>query len=147
MRFQLIPLKPSSGQWAQILPTSPDAKVLNAGDLSVNPGIWVRQIIASGTKACGKNVNLALEKLTFQEMIDIWSEVTGKKGTIITCTLEDYKKVWGVGGYEFGLQLKFGEMCDPWAETEDFVTPEELGIDPKEVVGFRGAIESLKSFF
>ncbi|KAF9877909.1 hypothetical protein CkaCkLH20_04485 [Colletotrichum karsti] len=138
---------PGSGQFVQVIPTKPDAKVLNAGDVGVNPGIWVRQILANGRKACGKNVNLALEKLTFQEMIDIWSEVTGKKGAIMECSLEDYRKVWGVGGYEFGLQLKFGEMCDPWKETEEFVTAEELGIRPEEVVGFRGAIEALKSFF
>ncbi|SCO84281.1 related to nitrogen metabolic regulation protein nmr [Fusarium oxysporum] len=138
---------PSSGQFVQIVPTKPEAKVLNAGDVGVNPGIWVRQILAHGDISRGKNVNLALEKLTFQEMIDIWSEVTGKKGAIMTCSLEDYRKVWGVGGYEFGLQLKFGEMCDPWEETEDFVTAEALGIDPEEVVGFKGTIEGLKSFF
>lgn len=131
----------------QIAPTRPDAKVLNAGDVSVNPGIWVRQILASGSKARGKNVNLALEKLTFQEMMDIWSEVTGKKGTVMTCSLDDYKKIWGVAGYEFGLQLQFGELCDPWAETKDFVTPKELGIKPEEVVGFRGTIEGLKAHF
>ncbi|KAI4600091.1 hypothetical protein KJ359_001193 [Pestalotiopsis sp. 9143b] len=138
---------PGSGQYVQIAPTRPDAKVLNAGDVSVNPGIWVRQILASGSKARGKNVNLALEKLTFQEMMDIWSEVTGKKGSVMTCSLDDYKKIWGVGGYEFGLQLQFGELCDPWAETEDFVTPKELGIKPEEVVGFKDTIEGLKAHF
>lgn len=144
---RLTPFKPGSGQYVQIAPTRPDAKVLNAGDVSVNPGIWVRQILASGSKARGKNVNLALEKLTFQEMMDIWSEVTGKKGSVMTCSLDDYKKIWGVGGYEFGLQLQFGELCDPWAETEDFVTPKELGIKPEEVVGFKDTIEGLKAHF
>ena len=48
---------------------------------------------------------------------------------------------------ELALQFKFGELCDPWEETEDHISPEELGIDSNEVVGFKGTIEGLKSFF
>jgi hypothetical protein len=38
-------------------------------------------------------------------------------------------------------------MCDPWEENEDFISPEDLGIDRNEVVGFRGTIEGLKHLF
>ncbi|KAH4565078.1 hypothetical protein HBH73_138910 [Parastagonospora nodorum] len=92
---------PGTGQYIQTMPTNPHAKVLLSGDMTVNPGIWVRQSILSGSKAHGKYANVALEKWSFQEMVDVWSEVTGK-------------------------------------------SPEELGIDRNEVVGFRGTIEGFK---
>jgi hypothetical protein len=48
---------------------------------------------------------------------------------------------------QLALQFKFGELCDPWAEDDEFLSPEELAINPSEVVGFRGAIEKLKHLF
>jgi hypothetical protein len=129
------------------MPTKRDAKILLSGDMTVNPGIWVRQAIASAPKSFEKYANVALEKWTFQQMIDVWSEVTGRQGRFIECSLEDWTNLWGPAGNELGLQFKFGERCDPWAETDEHISPEELGIDPKEVVGFRGTIEGLKSFF
>jgi hypothetical protein len=115
--------------------------------MTVNPGIWVRQVLATGARAYGKYANVALEKLTFQEMIDIWSEVTGKKGVLIETTIETWTKLWGPAGNELGLQFKFGELCDPWEVDETFISPEELSIDQNEVVRFRGTIEGLKHLF
>ncbi|KAK9770366.1 hypothetical protein AB5N19_13966 [Seiridium cardinale] len=138
---------PGTGQYIQLAPTKPDAKVLLAGDLTVNPGIWVRQAIATAPKSFEKYANVALERWSFQQMIDTWSEVTGKKGRFIECSIEDYSKVWGTAGKEIGLQFKFGEKCNPWAETNAHISPEELGINPREVVGFRGTMEGLKHLF
>lgn len=45
------------------------------------------------------------------------------------------------------MQFKFGELCDPWEADDSFISPEELGIDKNEVVGFTGTIEGLKSLF
>lgn len=115
--------------------------------MTVNPGIWVRQVLATGNKAYGKYANVALEKLTFQEMIDIWSEVTGKKGVLMETTIDAWTKLWGPAGNELGLQFKFGELCDPWEVDETFISPEELSIDQSEVVGFRSTIEGLKHMF
>lgn len=126
------------------MPTRGDAKVLLSGDMSVNPGIWVRQAIASGDKAYGKYANVALEKWTFQEMVDVWSEITGKKCTFTQITTEAVTKLYGDAGNELAMQFKYGEECDPWEETDEHISPEELGIDRNEVVGFRGTIEGLK---
>ncbi|KAF2998437.1 hypothetical protein E8E13_000266 [Curvularia kusanoi] len=135
---------PGNGQYIQTLPTKPDAKILLSGDMTVNPGIWVRQILLTGERAFGKYANVALEKWTFQQMIDVWSEVTGRKGIFMETTIDAFTQLWGEAGHEIGLQMKFGEMCDPWEEDETFISPEDLGIDLKEVVGFTGTLESLK---
>ncbi|KAH7131011.1 hypothetical protein EDB81DRAFT_871429 [Dactylonectria macrodidyma] len=137
---------PNSGTFIQIMPSRPDAIVLNSGDMTVNPGIWVRQVLAKGASTFGKYSNVALEKWTFQQMMDTWSEVTGKKGVYIPCTIEQYAAMWGPAGYELGLQFKYGEMCDPWEEREGHLGVQELDLDVNEVVGFRGVMEKMKNW-
>ncbi|KAI1849175.1 hypothetical protein JX266_005136 [Neoarthrinium moseri] len=121
--------------------------ILLSGDMSTNPGIWVRQALATAPKSFGKYANVALEKWTFQEMADVWSQVTGKKCSFVQCSPEDWTALWGPAGHELGLQFKFGELCDPWQETDEHISAEELGIDVNEVVGFKGTIEGLKHLF
>ncbi|KAF1845600.1 NAD(P)-binding protein [Cucurbitaria berberidis CBS 394.84] len=135
---------PGTGQYIQTLPTKGNAKVLLSGDMSVNPGIWVRQVLATGDKAYGRYANVALEKWTFQEMVDVWSEITGKSCVFTEITMEAVTKLYGDMGNELALQFKYGEACDPWEETDDHISPEELSIDKNEVVGFRGTIEGLQ---
>jgi len=115
--------------------------------MTVNPGIWMRQVLATGAEAYGKYANVALEKLTFQETINIWSEVTGKKGVLIETTIDAWTKLWGPVGNELGQQFRFGELYDPWEVNESFISPEELSVDQNEVLGFRGTIEGLKHLF
>ncbi|KAJ8113093.1 hypothetical protein OPT61_g4700 [Boeremia exigua] len=138
---------PGTGQFIQTLPTKPDARILLSGDMTKNPGIWVRQVLLIGKRAYGKYANVALEKWTFQEMIDSWSKITGKKGVLVETTIDAFTSLWGPAGHELGLQFRFGEICDPWKEDETFISPEDLSIDPNEVVGFEGAIEGLKHLF
>lgn len=115
--------------------------------MSVNPGVWTRQVLHTGAKAYGKYANVALEKWTFQQMIDEWSAITGKNGVYVQTTEESWTKLWGDAGAELAAQFKWGEMCDPWEETENHISPEELGVDRAEVVGFQGTIEGLKHLF
>jgi hypothetical protein len=127
------------------LPTKPNAKVLIAGDMTVNPGIWVRQVLATRVKAYGRYANVALEKMTFQKMVDVWSEVTGKSCVFAEVSSEMVTQLYGDMGNELALQFRYGEACDPWEVTEEFISPEELCIDLEEVVGFKGTIEGLKA--
>lgn len=138
-------MKTEGGPYVLIVPIKPDAKILNSGDMNTNPGIWVRQVLATGFRAFGKYANVALEKLSYKEMLASWSEVMGKPAILIECSVESYAQLWGPPGAEIALQFQYRQLCDPWAEREDFVSPEEMGINIEEVVGFRGAIESLKA--
>ncbi|AEO60047.1 hypothetical protein MYCTH_2308852 [Thermothelomyces thermophilus ATCC 42464] len=139
--FQL----PGNGQYVQLLATDPEAKILLAGDMSINPGIWVRQALATGAPAFGRYANVALERWSFRQMMDKWSEITGKRGVVVQVTEEAWTRLWGPAGTELAWQFKFGELCDPWAVRDDFISPEELGIGPDEVVGFEGTIKGLAS--
>lgn len=115
--------------------------------MNVNPGIWVRQTLASGPQAFGKTANVGLEIWTFEQIMKEWSKVTGKSGHFIECSSEAYTKLWGEPGVELALQFQFAEMCNPWEETDEFISAEALGIEEAEVVGFQGTIEGLKHLF
>ncbi|KAL2163550.1 hypothetical protein VTH06DRAFT_5608 [Thermothelomyces fergusii] len=136
---------PGTNHYVQLLATDPQAKILLAGDMTVNPGIWVRQVLKAGEAAYGRYAKVALERWSFQQMIDKWSEITGKKGSIIPVSEDAWTRLWGPRGTEVAWQFRFGEMCDPWGDRDDFISPEELGIDPDEVVGFEGTIKGLAS--
>ncbi|KAF2684447.1 NAD(P)-binding protein [Lentithecium fluviatile CBS 122367] len=88
---------PGTGQYIQALPTKADAKILLVGDMTVNPGIWVRQVLATGGAAYGKYANVALE-WTFQVMVDVWSEITGKKCVFTEMTMEAATKLLRFSG-------------------------------------------------
>jgi len=135
-----------SGTYIHLMPSPADSKILMAGDMTVNPGLWVRQILATGSATFGKYVNVALEKYTFQQAIQEWAEVMGKRGIYVPCTREKFTELWGVAGCEFALQLEFGTICDPWVVVEGkHLDPvKDLGIRKDEVVGFRGVMEQWK---
>jgi hypothetical protein len=112
--------------------------------MNVNPGLWVRQILANPTKSLGKYANVKTEILSLEDILKVWSEVTGKQGVYVECSQEDYEKIWGVLGSEMASQLKFGEVVTDWniGTKGGFVGPDELGIEG--AVGLKGALEALK---
>lgn len=106
----------------------------------------MRQVLATGAPAFTKYANVALERLSYGDMLAVWSEVTGRPApaVLIQCTADNYAAVFGPAAAELALQFRYSELCDPWAEREgEFLGIEELGIKENEVVGFQGAIERL----
>jgi hypothetical protein len=124
---------------------NPEAKIHIAGDMAVNPGIWVRQVLATGAAAFGKYASVALERWSVQQMMDKWSEVTGKRGVVVQITEEAWARLWGPVATELAWQFKFVEQCDPFDVGDDFISHEALGIDASEVVGFEETIRGLAS--
>lgn len=139
--------KPITQQYMQLMPFAPHARHLVSGDMNINPGLWVRGILSSGTKAHGKYANVALEKLSFQEMLDIWAEVTGRKAMYVQATAETFVNLWGVAGRVMGQQNVLVESVDPWEETEKHISYADLGIKREDIVGYRGALEGMKHFW
>ncbi|ORY10513.1 hypothetical protein BCR34DRAFT_664958 [Clohesyomyces aquaticus] len=102
----------------------------------------IERVFATGSLAYGKYANVALKKWTFEQMIIEWSEITGKRGVFMETTINAWTTLWRPPGNELSPQFKFVEVCDPWEENDEFISPEELGINRSEVVGFRGNIGS-----
>ena len=86
---------------------------------------------------------MAAEFLTFDELIKIWSDVTGRAGVHVKCSSGDFIKVWGRFGEELAVQFEFLEVFTDWDGLYNTVSKEELGIG-EGVRGHREALESLK---
>ena len=132
--------------WIQ--PASSSSGIISAGDLSVTPGIWAKAILEQPSKSLGKYVTLATETLTWAEILDIWSKVTGKRASFLSTSMDDFVSVWGPFGKEYAQQLVWGEsigMSDFGAMAAGpSVSNEELGISV-EGVGTKAALEKFKA--
>lgn len=129
----------------QIVSTAPTTAIPVTGDMTVNPGIWVRQILANPDKSKGKYTTVATETVTLGDMLNIWSEVTGRQGIYIQCSRKDYENLWGVAGDEITDQWDWAQIVSDWTAHVDYVSKEELGIKPEETPGLKATLESLKS--
>ncbi|KAF2002445.1 NAD(P)-binding protein [Amniculicola lignicola CBS 123094] len=134
----------SYGKYMQMVPTPATTRINVTGEMSTNPGIWVRQILAKPELTKGRYADCATDNLSFGEMVDQWSEVSGKQGVYVECSAEDFENIYGIGGKEFADQLKFNEVSTNWDESFDVLTMEELGISKEEAAPHRKA---LKAFF
>lgn len=132
-----------------LMPCAPNTVVPTTGDMTKNPGIWVRQILANPQKTRGKYLAVITDDTTTGEMLQIWSKVTGKEAVYVEITLEQYANVFGIAGEELGSQYKFNEAVPDWSadhtEAGNFVTRAEIGIQDSEVVDFEGALQDLKA--
>jgi uncharacterized protein YbjT (DUF2867 family) len=115
--------------------------------MNVTPGIWVRQIVANPQKSHGKYAIVSTEVLTFEKILQDWSAVSGKPVVFVETSMDEYEKLWGVGGKELGQQLQFGEQVPDWTSAlgNSFVGMEDLGISVEEAKDFKGALEAVKA--
>lgn len=84
--------------------------------------------------------------MTFGEILQGWSEVTGKQSVYLQTPRKHFDELWGIGGVELSDQLDFGVAVPDWHKDLPFVTQEELGIKAEEVPGLKKTLEGLKSF-
>ena len=119
-----------------------------AGDMRVNPGIVVRQILANPEKSKGRYTSVWSETITMKELLMIWSKVTGKEGVFVQIAPESFAEMWGEpGGKELADMYKFCEYVTDWGllRQGNLLTPEDLGIQKGELVGMERALEGLKA--
>ena len=114
--------------------------------MDVTPGVWTKAILEQPEKTHGKYVSLATEVLSWQGYLDIWSEVTGKRTSYIECSLDDFVKIWGIGGKELGMQLQWGSTVKDWMALAPLphLGPEDLGIKTQGI-DTKASLEKLHS--
>jgi len=115
--------------------------------MTVTPGIWVRQILANHPKILSKYASVAPENMTFGEILQVWSEVTGREAVYFEVSKKQYEELWGIIGNELARKLEFGEVVSDWtaAQGDEFLSMEDLGIS-EQGIGCKPALERLKEF-
>lgn len=115
-----------------------------AGDQTVNVGIIVRQILATGSKAYGMYVELGTEVWTMEQYMAEWAKIKGVACTYVQCSADVYAKLWGPFGEEMVGQMEVFAEVDPRTDRGSrFMAAHDLGIGNGELVGSREALEKL----
>jgi len=145
-----VPKGAGSDVYVQKLPTPGSAVIPVTGDMERNPGIWVRAILEKGSLTRGKYAQVSTETLSFEEMLRVWGEITGKKVEYHHITREEFSDMYKSKGMaiacdEMTDQLEFGEhFAANWEKGVEMVSAKELGIE-NEVIGSRKTLEMCKS--
>ncbi|KAJ5060782.1 hypothetical protein J3E72DRAFT_190104 [Bipolaris maydis] len=138
------------GKYVWMLPAPPSTLYPMAGDMSKDPGVWARQILANPKLSHGKYAAVCTEVLSLGEVLATWSEVSGKQGIYVEIKDHILGDLFGVPGEEFLTGVKFGvEVPDWWVQAKKqglFLTMEDLGISRDEVSGLRQSLEAVKEF-
>lgn len=121
-----------------------------SGDMSKDPGVWARQILANPKLTHSKYAAVCTEVITLGEALSQWATVSGKKGVYVEVKPEVIGQMYGVAGEEAVTGVLFGEAVTDWfghvKEKGLFVTKEQLGISMNEVSDFKKSLESVKQF-
>ncbi|RSM15473.1 hypothetical protein CDV31_004909 [Fusarium ambrosium] len=108
-------LKPGSGNYAFVAPSSPSALFALAGDMETNCGIVVEGILNAGSKAFGKIAICITDYIQFKDVVTEFTKVTGKSAVYLEISDDDIAKIWGPFGSELASQLRWGEHYSEWA--------------------------------
>ena len=133
-----------------MVPADPSTLYPMSGDMSKDPGVWARQILANPKLTHGKYAAVCTEVITLGEALSQWAVVSGKKGVYVQVKPEVIGNLFGLAGEEAVTGVVFGEAVPDWfahvKEQGLFVTKEELGISMDEVSDFKKSLESIKQF-
>lgn len=121
-----------------------------AGDMTKDPGVWARQILANPKLTHGKYAAVCTEIISLGEALSQWADVSGKKGVFVQIKPEVMSNLFGLAGEEAVTGVVFAEAVSDWfwhiKEQGLFVSKEELGISMDEVSDFKRSLESVKQF-
>ncbi|MCJ1382461.1 hypothetical protein MMC17_005574 [Xylographa soralifera] len=137
---------PGSGKHMWPQPSKASALLPNSGDIGVNIGVFAAAILAHPDISLpGKYAWVQTEKTTFQEIMDTWSQVTGKDAVYVDIPAEQYIQLWGPYGLEMSKQYAFGADHGDWDDLKPgLLGAKELQIGAEELVGLRPFLESIK---
>jgi hypothetical protein len=131
-----------------IQPSSSTLRLPFAGDVENNAGLFVKAILANPEVSLpAKYAFLYTSQGTFQDYLQAWINVTGRRTTFVTTSLEKYEQIWGPYGTEIGLMLKACEGVSDWSEAygSDVVTAKDLKIPEGTLVDLQAALEKDKA--
>lgn len=119
-----------------------------AGDGDYNTGVFVSAIIAKPEISTpAKYAFVYTEQGPFRDYLQAWSDVTGRRATLVYVPQPEYESIWGKDfGEEMALMFKAFEPESDWgkAHKPDVITAEDLGISGSELIGLKATLEREK---
>ncbi|GAB1735817.1 hypothetical protein NU219Hw_g5158t1 [Hortaea werneckii] len=133
----------SGGNWVWMQPSPADACLPICGDVKVNLGTYVRAALNHPEKSLGKYLNVRTDRMTFTDILKVWSSVTGKHAQYIPVSVKDFESLWGSYGREMALHYFSGELWPDWDELEPskMCSRADLFKADEDLVHLRGEFE------
>ncbi|KAI5198318.1 hypothetical protein E4T39_06873 [Aureobasidium subglaciale] len=141
-----IEMQNAHGSHIYIQPADPSLHLPFAGDISHNVGIFVSAILNRPEISLpAKYAFLYTSQGTFQDYLQAWINVTGRKTVFVSTSLESYEQMWGPFGKEIGLMFKAFAGVDDWTVPygADVVTAVDLGIPEDTLVDLQPALQKV----
>ncbi|KAK4893604.1 hypothetical protein LTR27_008071 [Elasticomyces elasticus] len=137
----------SGGTYIWMQPSKAEALLPICGDVGVNVGVYVRAALERPTKSRGKYVYVRTDRLSFPDILKIWSEVSGRDAEYVPISPHAFEALCSPGSKEMAMQYQSGELWGDWDTLKpgEVCAPEELGIKAEELVGLKQELEMLKS--
>jgi hypothetical protein len=133
----------------QLAPAPGDVPIYTIGDPRVNIGKFVLAALARPDISLpGRGLHVAIEETSNVELLEAWSEVTGKNATYVQTTVESYDALWPGWGMVEGRMFQFYDEFRgvPWMlEGEKMLMAIDLGLDVKEMSGVREALQDMQT--
>ncbi|KAJ5288405.1 hypothetical protein PENANT_c076G03165 [Penicillium antarcticum] len=121
----------TSGKYLQLLPVPEDCPITTVGDPRINPGIYAVAILSQPELTLpGKIVLAETETRTVRDMVNMWSEVSGKPAEYSQTPIEHYNNLWPKWGREIGQMLQFwnGAREKSWTSDPPVLTKHDLRV-------------------
>ena len=137
----------SGGKWVWMQPSKPDALLPICGDVGANVGAYALAALRNPKNARGKYVNVRTDRLSFTDILKVWSDVSGQDAEYVPISADAFEKLWGPAGKEMAMQYGSGELWGDWdtLKPSDVCKPEDLGIHHGDLVDLRGLLTSLRA--
>ena len=141
-----IEIPQTGGKYIWMQPSKPDALLPISGEVSNNLGVFAVAALNHPEKTRGKYIDVRSDLLTFEEVLKVWSEVTGKDAVYVNVEPEAFNKLWGPAGVEMTMQYQSGELWGDWERLKggDVVQPGEIGISKDQLIDLKGDLMKLK---
>ncbi|KAK3069369.1 hypothetical protein LTR53_012336 [Teratosphaeriaceae sp. CCFEE 6253] len=139
-------LPASGGKYLWMQPSKPEALLPICGDVGVNVGVYVRAALEHAERSRGKYVYVRTDRLSFPDILKVWSEVSGKEAEYVPVSPQAFEALWGVAGKEMAMQYRSGEMWEDWDTLKpgEVCTMQELGVRSEQLVGLKQELVKLK---
>lgn len=138
----------TNGSHVFIQPIPPSLHIYYAGDVEHNAGVFVNAILKNPAVSLpAKYAFLYTSQGSMQQYLQAWIDVTGRRTTFVTVSLDEYEQIWGPYGKEIGLMLKAFEPVNDWTKPyqPDVIAAKDLGIAEDELVDLKAALEINKA--
>jgi len=133
----------TAGKHIVALPVPGKTIVPITGDPSTNTGLFVRAIVAQPALSQAKYAFIQTDILTFDDVLKVWGQVTGKEALTVQVTAEAYEALWPVVGEELGKQFAWQTQVSDWTSgVREVLGAKELGIEG--LVDLKDTLEALK---